>query len=141
MSEVSDKVWRLWLDDQWNDPEMHFRHPPKGWTPAASYDEAVLLFNLHGWPISVSFDHDLGEAPAKTGYDFAKFLIEHDMDGGTMPRGFKFNVHSANPVGRDNIIGLMVGWLKEKSKREKDILDLKKQVLQNDASLHYQEEE
>ena len=46
---------------------------------------------------------DLGED--KTGYDFAKWLIEHQVIG-------YFSVHSLNFVGRANIVQLLThyGW-------------------------------
>lgn len=47
----------------------------------------------------LSLDHDLGEE--KTGYDVAKFLVEEGIDIKHI------NIHSANPVGRDNIVQLI----------------------------------
>lgn len=47
----------------------------------------------------LSLDHDLGEE--KTGYDVAKFLVQ---EGIKIP---VINIHSANPVGRDNIVQLI----------------------------------
>ncbi|WP_371131695.1 cyclic-phosphate processing receiver domain-containing protein [Sulfuricurvum sp.] len=39
-----------------------------------------------------------------SGYDFAKWLVEMDMDGKIhIPEDFYFTVHSANPVGAKNI--------------------------------------
>ena len=43
----------------------------------------------------LSLDHDLGEE--KTGYDIAKFIVENEINIR------QINIHSANPVGRDNI--------------------------------------
>ena len=46
-------------------------------------------------------DHDLGEE--KTGYDFIKYCIHHNIT-------FKeVNIVSSNPVGRDNIGFILVG--------------------------------
>ena len=52
--------------------------------------------------VYISFDHDLGEGP--TGYDAAKWLCELILDNKlkTLPKYF---VHSANPVGKSNILG------------------------------------
>jgi len=44
-------------------------------------------------------------------FDFAKWLIERDMDVSDMPADFSFNVHSANPVGSANIQGLLDSYL------------------------------
>lgn len=43
----------------------------------------------------LSLDHDLGEE--KTGYDVAKFIVQEGIEIENI------NIHSANPVGRDNI--------------------------------------
>ncbi len=101
-------MFKLFLDD--------VRDPPDDtWTLARSYSEAVALVEQHGFPDEVSFDHDLGKAPVledKSGLDFAHFLINLDLDTGAMPNNFTFHVHSANPAGRDNIVGLMEGYLR-----------------------------
>lgn len=74
-----------------------------------SYDEAVAAMRnaveVMNIPITltIDFDHDLGEE--KTGYDFAKWLIEQNYIG-------KFRIHSMNPVGASNIRQLLkhYGW-------------------------------
>jgi predicted AlkP superfamily phosphohydrolase/phosphomutase len=74
-----------------------------------SYDEAVAAMRnaveVMNMPITltIDFDHDLGEE--KTGYDFAKWLIEQNYIG-------KFRIHSMNPVGANNIRQLLkhYGW-------------------------------
>ena len=65
-----------------------------------------------GYPDTVSFDHDLGTED--TGFDFAHFLVDLDLDNGTMPDTFTYTVHSANPVGVENITGLLDGYLRWK---------------------------
>ena len=38
------------------------------------------------------------------GYDIAKWLLEMDITGKYLiPDDFEFNVHSANPIGKENI--------------------------------------
>lgn len=74
-----------------------------------SYDEAIAAMRnaveVMNMPITltIDFDHDLGEE--KTGYDFAKWLIEQNYIG-------KFRIHSMNPVGASNIRQLLkhYGW-------------------------------
>ena len=70
-----------------------------------SYDEAIAALTIINMPITltIDFDHDLGEE--KTGYDFAKWLIEQSYIG-------KFRIHSMNPVGTNNIRQLLkhYGW-------------------------------
>ena len=57
-------------------------------------------------PTYISFDHDLGE-DSPTGYDCAKWLVEIDY------RHLRdFNVHSANPIGKENIETLLNNYLK-----------------------------
>ena len=91
---------KLYLDD--------IRNPKtKGWTIVRNYYEFVKEIDEHGLPDEISFDHDLGE-DAKTGYDCAKWLCEYCwMNGIPIP---PYNVHSANPVGRDNIIGILKSY-------------------------------
>lgn len=97
----------LYLDD--------LRPVPSGWAVARSFDDAVAYVETHGVPSMISFDHDLGEAEGvllPTGYDFAKWLVERDLDRpGFIPADFQFTVHSANPVGARNITGYLEGYL------------------------------
>lgn len=61
--------------------------------------------------MTISFDHDLGGDD--TAMVVVKRLIELDMDadGGFIPRDFTFRVHSANPVGSENIRMLLAQYL------------------------------
>jgi len=92
-------TYKLYLDD--------IRNPKSdGWVIARSFDEFVMIIEEMGAPAEISFDHDLGwddenKCEAKNGYDCAKWLVEHNI------MLENFNVHSANPVGRDNIISLL----------------------------------
>lgn len=93
--------YRLFLDDE--------RYPPADgneWIFARTVDEAIAIVHEYGFPGYVSFDNDLGDG-LKEGRDFAKFLVEFDMDTGTMPVGFQYYVHSQNPVATDAIRGLL----------------------------------
>ena len=91
------------------------------WHIVRSYADAVAWVKDHGFPDVVSFDHDLGfdhyagdYSDGKTGYDFAKWLVDYDLDTNTMPADFKYTVHSKNPVGSENIERLMFGYLTNK---------------------------
>lgn len=103
--EASMTPWNLFLDD--------FRSPidrSVSWTVCRTAEEAQELVLSQGCPQLISFDHDLGEA--MTGYDFAKWLIEQNETGGiTIPSDFKFKVHSANPVGAQNIRAILTHYL------------------------------
>jgi len=79
-----------------------------------SFDEATAYVIEHGCPTFISFDHDLGIG--KTGYDFANWLIDRDLDiSGFMPENFHFDVHSQNPIGARNIREVLNSYLKFKS--------------------------
>ena len=103
---------KLYLDDVRDLPDESF-------DLARSYDEAVLFVKENGIPTFISFDHDLGvdenEKLLPTGFDFAKWLVEMDMDNiYKFPENFSFNVHSANPVGKANIEGYLNNYLKSR---------------------------
>lgn len=117
---------KLYLDD--------VRTPKtEGWEVVRTYEDFVNWITENGLPDEVSFDHDLGrehtlyfmnnggfENPpnpldvkfeSKTGYDAAKWLCEYCWTNGLpVPT---WNVHSANPVGRDNIIQIMENFEKK----------------------------
>ena len=58
----------------------------------------------------ISFDHDLGEG--KNGYDCAKFLVNWCIEMGyDVPT---YSIHSANPVGRENIKSVFESYKKWK---------------------------
>ena len=83
-----------------------------------SFQEAVKFVQQNGIPNYISFDHDLGcdefNNIYPSGYDFAKWLIEMDLDNlYKFPEDFKFNVHSANPIGKANIEGILNNYLEK----------------------------
>lgn len=81
----------LYLDD--------LRPTPEGFERVYSYDEFVNFINTHGLPDFISFDHDLGVE--ETGFDCAKFLVNYCIDHNLkLP---DYQVHSQNPVGKENI--------------------------------------
>ena len=90
----------------------------KGWTIVRKYDEFVKHIEQNGLPEEISFDHDLAEIHSelnpqheKTGYDCAKWLCEYCWTNGLpIP---DWNVHSANPVGRDNIVSILTSFKKK----------------------------
>ena len=99
---MSHKPYKMFLDD--------LRQPPDNtWIVVRSYDTAVEYVRVFGMPETISFDHDLGLD--KTGYDFAKFIVDLDLDLNVFTPEFRFYVHSANPVGASNIKNLLDGYL------------------------------
>jgi hypothetical protein len=100
--------YSLFIDDE--------RDPPRdgrNWIVARHWEEVMMTLRRNGMPGYISFDHDLGQ-DYHTGHDIAKLLIDLDMDGDddfALPPEFDFYVHSQNPVGRDNINGLLTKYL------------------------------
>ena len=115
--------------------------PPYHATWVKSYDEFVDWITKNGLPDGICFDHDLadehyhkdmylghetynkhyGTFKEKTGYEAAKWLVDYCIDNDKeLP---KFNVHSANPVGKANIRSLLTNFMVKypKIKDKKDI--------------------
>ena len=92
-----------------------------------TYDEFVNYITNHGLPDGISFDHDLadehyresmydkdghysnyyndGTFKEKTGYDCAKWLTDYCIHNDLqIPI---YGVHSANPIGKQNIISIL----------------------------------
>lgn len=78
-----------------------------------SYDACITYIRENGLPEFMSFDNDLGEDENRDvlpdGYAVAKWLV---YESGFDLTGFKFNVHSANPVAKDQIEGLLNNYMK-----------------------------
>lgn len=71
------------------------------WLICRDGQEAIEFIDLFWDNLDlISLDHDLGEGP--TGYDVAKWMEEQVLVHGRKP--IQIEVHSANPVGRDNIL-------------------------------------
>jgi hypothetical protein len=117
----------LFLDDERNPQDVKWiliggvGHWGADWKIVRSYDEAVAWVTEHGFPDVISFDHDLGlmhyagdYSDGITGLDFAKWLVEYDMDTNTMPANFTFTVHSKNPIGSENIRNLLSNYIRQK---------------------------
>jgi hypothetical protein len=105
--------YKLYLDDVRDLPDDSY-------SLVRSYEEAINYVKDNGIPSFISFDHDLGVdengEPILTGYDFAKWLVEMDMNNVyKFPEDFFFKVHSANPVGKVNIESYLNNYLNLKS--------------------------
>lgn len=87
---------KLWIDD--------VRLPPRGWVWAQSSREALEIISNPNINISqISFDHDLGESD--TVIPVCEYFEEQAYFHRMKPP--KWNIHSANPVGRKNIEVIM----------------------------------
>ena len=91
----------------------------------------ITHIKCYGLPDGICFDHDLGlpnqlkwrekgkskresrilaKKEEKTGYDCAKWLVEYCIDNNKpLPL---YNIQSANPVGKENIDGLLKSFIK-----------------------------
>lgn len=97
----------LWIDD--------IRIPPNNdWVWVTNAEDAEREI-FSGEYTLVSFDHDLGENSA-TGYDILNNLERQIAKGGFWGEIPEMIVHSANPVGRDNMLRAILSI--EKMKRE-----------------------
>jgi hypothetical protein len=81
------------------------RKCPEGFTLARDYSECILLLSECEVNI-LSLDHDLGEGEPN-GYDVAKWIVKNNR----WPRRIRF--HTANPVGRSNMIQLLQRYAPE----------------------------
>lgn len=101
--------YRLFLDDERFPPDSD----PEQWVICRTVPEAVSCVQTRGVPYFISFDHDLGP-DIQTGYDFAKWLVDQDLDGAIDLNGMKFYVHSQNNVGAANIGKLLLRYFRFK---------------------------
>jgi hypothetical protein len=97
-------TWKLFLDDQINDPETPVRHCPEGFEGAESVAEAQTLVDDLGCPSFVDLDHDLGDGQP-TGMDFLKWLSNNYPDNPPA-----WNIHSANVCGAANMDSFLKSW-------------------------------
>lgn len=106
-------MWKLFLDDlrDCNDPE---------YVVCRTSSEALEQVRQRGMPVDMALDHDLGEVNGMddTAMNFLHSLAEMLMDGDLLfPSGFSYTIHSANPVGRSNIKGLLDQLVKHFSEK------------------------
>jgi len=119
-----DKIWTDWM----RDADISMLEYDIIWVK--SYDEFCTWLTLNGLPDMICFDHDLGldevhekktmsksalkrfrKTPEyKTGFDCAKWLIEFCLDNLVNPPDYK--IQSSNPVGAENIKGLIENFRK-----------------------------
>lgn len=125
----------LWLDDirdpeeeQWFIYHEQFKGDSVVWVK--SYSDFTSWIKDNGLPYAICFDHDLGEDVAKSkvssgmskrqarrekretmsGMDCAHWLVNYCMDNKLhLPL---YEIQSANPVGKDNIDGLLKSYNK-----------------------------
>jgi len=128
----------LFLDDFRNpdDAQKYMKldiYSRVNWDVVRNYDEFCDYILINGLPSLISFDHDLADEhytpkeywhdyqiskeyqdaqnyTEKTGKDCANWLVDYCLDNNlSLP---KYYVHSANPVGADNILFLLDNFSK-----------------------------
>lgn len=97
---------KIYLDDE-RTPQTN-----NDWTIVRNYTELKSLLYKGIVVEEISFDHDLGEE--LNGLDCLKLLIDIDMERDILSDGFKYNFHTANPCGRENMKSLITSYLKFK---------------------------
>lgn len=118
--------YRLFLDDVRNPPDVALYIMPCGlkslynypeWTTARSLSEFQNIIREKGMPSFISFDHDLGNVPTDsdraeeiTGVNAARWLCDYAAE--TSQPLPPYQVHSVNPVGRENIISILETYKK-----------------------------
>lgn len=125
--------YRLWIDDDSGKPGIAaFRNPPDDtfrplmfgkvsqdtapsihWIVAHNSAEAIWLIDTLGPPTYISFDHDLGLLPDGQG-DTAMIVIQYLTDN-HYDTSIDYDVHSQNPIGKQNIISKMESWKRSRS--------------------------
>ena len=132
----------LWLDDLRNPHEGKWieEFAPEYLNSGSiiwvlNYEEFIEWIRKNGLPQKICFDHDLGEDVAiklvskgfnkkkarevkklaKSGYDCAKWLVDYCIDHDLQIPDW--NVQSANPVGKENINGLLNNAKKHLTKK------------------------
>ena len=106
--------YRMYIDDVRKVPTSLADYDK--WVLVRNMDEALAYIRENGAPEFISFDHDLGYNEP-TGYDFAKKLVEMDIDvfdDFEFPEDFKYCSHSMNPVGKRNILMYLDGYFRVK---------------------------
>lgn len=107
--------YKMFLDDIRNPEDVGLVNDE--YVIVRDYQVAVDYMEKFGCPDYITFDHDLGKENAPTGYSVAKWMVSKDQDkkGKFFPKDFMYNVHSANPVGAENINKFMDNWFAFKS--------------------------
>lgn len=91
--------YKLFIDDE--------RQPPdESWLVVRSSNEAIEFVKKYGMPSFISFDHDLGGTDTTMVF-LKQFYNFFDLLGQGPP---EYTVHSANPIGAENIKSFMESW-------------------------------
>ena len=104
--------YRLFLDDIRGVRDVYPQEQEHDFIIVRSYAGFVSEIKSKGLPAFISFDNDLGADEQGNilpdGYACAKWLV---YESGCNLTKLKFNVHSANPVAKKQIEGLLNNYL------------------------------
>lgn len=105
--------YKLFLDDLRNVEQVFPALTNSDFVVVRSYTAFVSYIKQNGLPYFISFDNDLGEDESgqvlEDGYACAKWLVyTSNLDLRTL----KYNVHSANPVAKKQIEGLLSNYIR-----------------------------
>lgn len=88
---------KIFLDD--------IRNPPDdSWTVVRTAKDCIELLNSGVQIDHLSLDHDLGDESTMTGYDVTVWIERMCMENPDYIPPTVMSVHSANPVGRKNML-------------------------------------
>jgi len=126
--------YNIFLDDERPMDKTTWVTFPEGmWVVARNFEDFVSTIEAMGLPEFISFDHDLADEhyqegaksnytqfnydniTEKTGMCCAKWLIEYCIDHDLDPP--KWQCHTKNPCGADNINGLLKNYAEFRSKK------------------------
>ena len=106
--------YNLFIDDE------RVPYNPSEWVVVRTSQEAIKYVEVHGMPQRLTLDHDLGMISALSDENDKTYIVEDTVmiflkwlsrtywDGeAAIP---EYTVHSANPVGRNNIQSYMESW-------------------------------
>jgi hypothetical protein len=105
-------IYNLFLDDI-RTVDMVYPATDINFVIVRSYATCIAYIKENGLPEFMTFDNDLGEDENKNllpdGYAVAKWLV---YESGLDLTDYKFNVHSANPIAKKQIEGLLNNYMK-----------------------------
>ena len=120
------KKYNIFLDDVRHPNNVTWVDLPENqhYSVVRNYNQFVDVITLRGLPKFVTYDHDLADSHygdglhgddinynkynEKTGYDCAKWLVNECMKKGV--KHPPYQVHSMNPVGKQNIISYVESY-------------------------------
>lgn len=79
------------------------------WLVVRNYKDFCEAIDIYGIPEYLSLDHDLGED--STGFNCVVYLINYCLDN-ELQLTSKVCYHSANPIGVENMKGLITSFIK-----------------------------